>query len=284
MNFRRRQHTMNIWLIVLMVASCNGNVKPNKKTGTTGNTAKEKEAIMPAEPIDKFEWKPITYDSTKQYIYLTFDDGPQNGTVACFELCKKLHVKATFFMVGEHVKSSNLKQIVHNIKEAYPEILLANHSTTHASGHYKYFYHHPEMALEDFYKAQETLSVPFKIIRLPGNSAWVADGKIKASGLVRPVCGKLDSSGYKVAGWDVEWSFNHKTENPVETPQKIASQVDSALARGHVHNQNHVVILSHDRMFRKPNYTDSLEKFITLLQQNPRFVFETIDHYPNIHP
>jgi peptidoglycan/xylan/chitin deacetylase (PgdA/CDA1 family) len=52
------------------------------------------------KPADRFEWQPLAYDSTKKYIYLSFDDGPQHGTVTCYDLCKKEAVKASFFMVG----------------------------------------------------------------------------------------------------------------------------------------------------------------------------------------
>jgi peptidoglycan/xylan/chitin deacetylase (PgdA/CDA1 family) len=234
-------------------------------------------------PKDKFERKPFVYDSTKNYIYLTFDDGPQNGTRVCYDLCKQLGVKATFFMVGQHASSPKTKAIVAEIREAYPNFLLCNHSTTHASGHYKYFYHHPEMAAEDFYAAQKTLNIPYKIIRLPGNSAWVLKDTIKASHLVDSTCILLDSAGYNVIGWDVEWNFNHKTENPIQKPQRMVDVVDSALVKPkRLFTKNHVVILTHDRMFRKPNYTDSLAKFITILKQNPKNVFETIDHYPRL--
>jgi hypothetical protein len=35
-------------------------------------------------------------------------------------------------------------------------------------------------------------------------------------------------------------------------------------------------------MFRLPNYADSLQKFIMILKQNPKYVFETMDHYPGL--
>ncbi len=274
---RRRRISIATFLIWLFIhSSCMDNGQTPKKT--TPIVLQNKIQTT----INQFKWQPIKYDTTKQYIYLTFDDGPQNGTTACLEVLKKLNVKATFFMVSSHANSDNLRKIVRTIKYNYPQILLANHSTTHANNHYKFFYHHPQMAAQDFYLAQKTLAVPYKIIRLPGNSAWVIDTVMKASNLVRPVCYLLDSSGYNVTGWDVEWSFNHKTAYPVQRPYKIAEQVDSALVRNHVHTRNHVVILSHDRMFRLQNYTDSLAKFITILKQNPKYVFETIDHYPGI--
>ena len=279
MSLQRRIFGMNIILLLLSLVGCNNaNMPSSKENGFIKN-----DTISTIQtPLDPFKWKPIRYDSGKEYVYLTFDDGPQNGTQAVYDLIKKLNVKATFFMVGSHANSSHLKSMVHQIKFSYPQVLLANHSTSHANNHYKYFYHHPYMALEDFYLAQKTLVVPYKIIRLPGNSAWVFEDTMKASGLVKPVCRLLDSSGYNVIGWDVEWSFNHKTAYPIQKPQKMADQVDSAFVKNHVHNSHHVVILAHDRMFRKPNFIDSLSKFITILKQNPNVVFETVDHYPHV--
>ncbi len=261
----------------MLLVGCNNTSTPTIVTTTPKDTGNTK-----PKPVNPFKWKPIKYDSGKIYIYLTFDDGPQNGTQAVFDLIKKSKVKATFFMVAGHSSSKHLKSIVHDIKYDYPEVLLANHSTNHANNHYKYFYHHPYMAAEDFYAAQKGLSVPYKIIRLPGNSAWVFEDMTKASKLVRPVCRLLDSSKYNVIGWDVEWGFNHKTANPIQKPQKMADIVDSALAKNHVYNHNHVVILAHDRMFRSPNYLDSLSKFISILKQKPNVVFETVDHYPHV--
>jgi peptidoglycan/xylan/chitin deacetylase (PgdA/CDA1 family) len=273
-NFKLR--TIGILLLANWAMSCQ-----NASFSAVAND--DKKPKKGSAPVDKFARKPIVYDSTKNYIYLTFDDGPQNGTQACFDLCKQLGVKATFFMVGEHASSPKTKAIVAEIREAYPNFLLCNHSTTHASGHYKYFYHHPEMAAEDFYAAQKTLNVPYKIIRLPGNSAWVLKDTIRASHLVDSTCILLNGTGYNVIGWDVEWSFNHKTENPIQKPQRMVDIVDSALAKPRrLFTKNHVVILSHDRMFRNPSYTDSLAKFITILKQNPKNVFETIDHYPGL--
>ena len=227
----------------------------------------------------------VQRDTTKKYIFLTFDDGPQKGTETVYNIIKNQNIKATFFMVGLHSKiKSDGKELANTIKQSYPQTLLANHSYSHAYDKYFYFYHHPQMAMEDFLHSQQLLSIPYKIVRLPGNSAWVRNNEIKASQLVKPVCKLLDSAGYNVIGWDVEWSFNHKTQTPVQTPFQMLKIVDNALARENVHTKNCVVILSHDRMFRNANYADSLNKFIGLLKQHPNYVFETVDHYPNLKP
>ena len=226
---------------------------------------------------------PFIYDSSKKYVYLSFDDGPQKGTMDCYNLCKQENIKATFFMVGLHAaRKSDGKKIVALIRSSYPRILLANHSYTHANDRYHYFYDHPLMAEQDFYKAQDSMQVPFKIARLPGNSAWARKGEIKASGLVRPVTRLLDSAGYYVLGWDIEWNFNHRNARPVQSPQKLATQIDSAFAKNKTHVTNHLVILTHDRMFQRSADADSLAKFIHILKQHPDYVLETLDHYPGL--
>ncbi len=232
---------------------------------------------------NRFAWYPIVYDNTKQYIYLSFDDGPQHGTVDCYKLCRQAGIKASFFMVGLHAaRKSDGRKIVSMIRESYPQFLLANHSYTHANNKYPFFYHHPVMAEMDFFKAQESLHVPFKILRLPGNRAWAENGLIKATDFAKPLTHLLDSAGYNIIGWDLEWGFNHKNARPVQTPEKLAAQVETAFAQHQTHTPNHLVILTHDRMFQRPGDADSLAKFISILKQNPRYVFETVDHYPGL--
>lgn len=256
-----------------------------KKNNTTNQTTNRSIKIASKKVKDTsvpINSTPIQYDTSKQYIYLTFDDGPQNGTVACYQLCKKMGVKATFFMVGNHASSPHLKQIVKDIKNSYPEMLLANHSTTHANGKYRYFYNHDSLAAEDFFLAQKKLEVPFKIIRLPGNASWVRENELRSNELTKPVCKKLDSVGYNVIGWDVEWNFSHKNAKPLQSAEKMVKKVEAAIKENELNVKKHLVILTHDRMFRNPNYTDSLAKFITRLQQNKNYVFETVDHYPGL--
>jgi peptidoglycan/xylan/chitin deacetylase (PgdA/CDA1 family) len=234
-------------------------------------------------PANKFDWQPIQYDSTKKYIYLSFDDGPQHGTVTCYELCKTENIKASFFMVGVHTaRKSDGQKIVSMIRESYPQVLLANHSYTHAYNKYQSFYTHPHAAEQDFLQAQDFLHIPYKIARLPGNRAWVREGDIKTNSLTAPVTHLLDSAGYNVIGWDVEWRFGRKTARPLQSAEKMAAEVDSAFARSQTHERNHVVVLTHDRMFQHPSDADSLAKFIHILKQNPQYVFETVDHYPGL--
>ncbi len=262
--------------------SCNNTPKESAFLGKdpTADSAK-KAYFAKIGAIANAPEQPFVADSNKLYVYLTFDDGPQPGSVNCYNICKAEGIKATFFMVGLHqLKKRDGKQIVGMIRNSYPQFLLANHSYDHANEKYKYFYQHPDMAFETFLRAQDSLQVPKKIIRLPGNSAWVLQNQVKSSHLVSAVTHQLDSAGFSVIGWDLEWNFNHKNARPIQTPEKLAAQVDSAFSKHNEHTRKNIVILSHDRMFQRSADSASLVLFIQILKKNPKYVLETVDHYP----
>lgn len=224
---------------------------------------------------------PIKYDSSKRYIFLTWDDSPQPpGTTVCKNLFKELGVKATFFAVGMHQFDIYRKRIIDSIRNGYPQFLLANHSYTHGfRNNYKSFYTHVDSAAKDFMQAQQELNVPLKIIRLPGNNSWVGKGELKGPKSTMNVCKKLDSLGFNVIGWDIEWQFKGGSI-PVQSADQMLADVSKKFDNYITNEPNAIVILAHDRMFAKPQYLDSLRKFITVLKQDPQNVFETVDHYP----
>jgi len=283
--------------------ACNGNGDNQNKTTNADSIATVQQNVVPATvdtpksetviapPADSSLKTPVStadavmVDTTKKYVFLTFDDGPQGGTMNVYHNLKALGLKATFFMVGLHATYGNMRYAVDTIRDAYPQILLANHSYTHARDKYIEFYHNVPSCFDDFMQAQQSLDVRKKFIRLPGNSAWVLATGMLAHPLVKPVCELLDSAGYSVIGWDVEWSFKRDPSGhgsvPVQTPETMVKMVEYALDNHRTHRRNAVVLLSHDRMFNRPNYSDSLYKFMHLLKtRHPDYVFETVDHYP----
>jgi hypothetical protein len=76
--------------------------------------------------------------------------------------------------------------------------------------------------------------------------------------------------------------ISKKSARPVQTPAKMAAEIDSAFAKGQTHVRQPPRTTNHDRMFQRPGDADSLAKLIHLLKQNPSYVFETVDHYPGL--
>ena len=247
------------------------------------NEPKKEEVKAVVEAPKPLPGSIIKFDSSKRYIYLTWDDSPQPpGTRICKDIFHKEGIKATFFSVGMHAFDFSRKRLVDEIRNSYPEFLLANHSYTHGfKDKYKSFYNMPDSAVQDFLKNEQELKVPVKIIRLPGCNSWVLDGEMKGQPSTKKVYEKLDALGYSVIGWDVEWRFLHGNV-PMQSATEMVKEVNEKFEDQLTVAPNAIVILAHDRMFAKPQYADSLTRFITLLKSDPRNVFETIDHYPLI--
>ncbi len=240
----------------------------SKKTPADSTSVITSVSVTPQQPKD----------SNLKYIYLTFDDGPQNGTLNCYDVCKKTGVKATFFLVGEHAENRWGKGILETMRKDMRHFLFANHSYSHAHNRYESFYKHYQTAFEDFTRTQDSLQFQVAIARFPGNPAWVMDNKFRSSKLTNKLAKMMDSVGYNVMGWDVEWRFNKKAE-PIQTAEQMANEVEWAFKRKNSFVKNHVVLLTHDRMFIQPQFRDSLTKVITILQAK-KYVFETADQYP----
>jgi len=237
-----------------------------------------------ASPIVIVQQKePELADSLVKHIYLSFDDGPLPGTSNCVDICTNQNVSATFFEVAFHEsRSSYGKHLYQKILKNDRLFDIANHSFSHAFfGDYLDYYHHPDSALADFNKAKQILQPKNNMVRLPGNNAWNTATEKRASGLVRPLVHKLDSVGYNVIGWDMEWHFN-KSGRPVNSPEYIASLADSLFFYNKTKTKNHLVILMHDVMFRAPADSVKLNSLITLLKQRPDFRFRKLSSYPNL--
>jgi peptidoglycan-N-acetylglucosamine deacetylase len=238
-----------------------------------------KDSTQIALPVSSF-----SADSTKRFIYLTWDDSPQPpGTTNCKRIFKETGIKATFFAVGFNQVGNKKIRLIDSIRKAYPQFLLANHSFSHGMNNkYRLFYSpaQHDSALNDFQHNERELNIPVKIIRMPGNNTWANKGQITGQLSTNRLVHSLDSLGYQIIGWDLEWNQDAKTKQPKEFATEMAQKVLRKLNEDETHAPQAIVILSHDRIFEKPAQLDSLRKFIQLLQQDKRNVFETIDHYP----
>jgi peptidoglycan/xylan/chitin deacetylase (PgdA/CDA1 family) len=232
-------------------------------------------AIVPSQNL------PIS-DSLVKYVYLTFDDGPLPGTGNCIDICTNQKVQASFFEIAMHQsRSAYGKNLYNRILQNESLFELSNHSYTHANGKYLEFYHHPDMALADFISAKNSLHPKNNLVRLPGNNAWSTTASKRASGLVKPLVHKLDSAGFNVVGWDLEWHFD-KRGKPIQTAEKMASMVDTLFKYNQTMVKNHLVILMHDHMFRASADSAKLASMITMLKSNPHFQFRKLTQFPGL--
>jgi len=276
MNLLKTIAGTGICVLALAATGCKNNSSDSKQGADSAKT-------VAAKPVPG---SAIKLDSSKRYIYLTWDDSPQPpGTVNCKNVFQAEGIKATFFSVGFNQVGPFKKRLIDSIRNGYPQFLLANHSFSHGfNDKYSKFYN-PAMtdsALNDFLKNEKLLGVPVKIIRLPGNNTWASNGNIQGQKSNSELVKRLDSLGYKIVGWDLEWSQQGKKKEPKESAEEMVKRVNQKFEDGSTNQQNAIVILSHDRLFEKKQFADSLSRFISILKADKRNVFETIDHYPSI--
>lgn len=224
-----------------------------------------------------------TPNNNKQIIYLTFDDGPNRGTENLLKILHKRNVVATTFVVGKHINGSakQKKDFADLQKDSLIEI--ANHSFSHADNHYSVFYKNPEKVVADFDTAQVILGLNNKIARTPGRNIWRLNNidvtDISASKLA---ANQLQTAGYKLVGWDLEWRPNAKMSLK-GSHKEMMKKVDSIFLNDLEKTSRHLVLLTHDQYLVDDESLTELDDFIDVLQKSKRFEFRKISEYPKIN-
>ena len=131
-------------------------------------------------------------------IYLTFDDGPNNGTTnVILDVLKEEGVKATFFVTCNG--PDNL------IKRMYDEgHTVALHTATH---NYSYVYSSVDNYFEDLNRVSNRVKnitgVESKIIRFPGGSSNTISRNY-SQGIMTTLTGMVLEKGYRYFDWNVD--------------------------------------------------------------------------------
>ena len=256
-------------VLLITFGACQ-NEAPKEKTVEAPPAAPAKPTKLPAEKLD----------SNAKVIYLTFDDGPLPGSEVVQRLTTEKQFKASVFIVGKHSKNNrNSPRIIADFKKN-PYVDVCNHSYTHANNDYDKFYKKPDSAAADIFKCQSEIGFDFKIVRLPGRQLWALperDLNMKVSSAA-PTAVILKKDSFKIIGWDLEWS--NKNNKPKETPEDMVTKIDALFKNDMTFTRNHLVLLSHDVMFSKPEGETALIKLVELLKAKG-YILENIRHYPD---
>lgn len=221
--------------------------------------------------------------SDKRVIYLTFDDGPNQGTQNLLKILRKRNVCATAFIVGKHAYGSKKQKDDLEQLRKDPLIELANHSFTHAHNKYTDFYKNADAVVHDFDMAKDSLKLHDQIARTPGRNIWrlnnitVTDIKSSAQ-----AANSLKKAGYKVVGWDLEWKPT-KAMNLKGNHEAMLKKVDSIFFNDLEKTSRHLVFLTHDQYLTDADSINELDLFIEKLQKSNKFVFRKISQYPKIN-
>ena len=220
-------------------------------------------------------------DSTKKYIYLTFDDGPYKGSKQINQITKDENIKATVFIVGLNAYTKNLKQLINDYNHN-DLIEVSNHTYSHANRNkFKGYYSNPEQVLADVIKNDTFFNLTSKFVRLPGRNTWRV-GETKKNDYdtgSKNTSDLLANNNYYILGWDYEWNKISKN-HPLDHPEKIYNGIMYRLNNNLTLTKNHLVLLMHDDMFDKDSNAEKLRALIKMLQNDPDIIFETASNYP----
>jgi len=216
-----------------------------------------------------------------KFLYLSFDDGPLNGSQNINKIAQKYQAPMNVMVVGQHVfMNANQKRYFKNYMQN-PFIEVCNHSYSHAHNHYYTFYNNPQVVLSDFDKSSHLLGLNNKIIRLPGRNVWSINGKNHNHyHETKQAVKLLTQKGYKVIGWDIEWKYNRKTKKPINSYQEFFTKLQNYIDSSHQKpfTNNNIVVLLHDPMFRTD--ASELENLIKLIQKNGDYILVPLSQYP----
>ena len=175
-------------------------------------------------------------DASKKKIYLTFDDGPVKGvTEWVLDILKEKKISATFFCVGENVKSN---------PEIFQRVLSEDHAVgNHTYNHLNGWNTHTARYIANAAKCAQLVSS--KLFRPPY-------GKLKKSQLENLIAPKNKSFGkYAIILWDVLSGDYDKNTSPEMCLQNVKD-----------YTRNGSIIVFHDSYKAEEKVKYALPKFI----------------------
>jgi len=191
-------------------------------------------------------------------VYLTFDDGPLNGTSNILDVLQAEQVPATLFMVGMHAEANAANRALVRRAKSMPLVTIGNHSYSHAYNHYRHFYGDTEGVVADMLGANAVLGLkPVVDARLPGRNVFRLPSYSKNdNSLGQAQAGREDpdyefvtASGFWLYGWDHEW-VHEDSGKPVQSVDHLVSEIDHLFGYGHFAKPRKLILLMHDEMFQ----------------------------------
>lgn len=227
-------------------------------------------AILLAAALIAVSWPAWSADRT---VYLTFDDGPLNGTRNVLDVIEAENVPATLFMVGLHVGSSPELNAQFHRARAMPQVTIGNHSYSHAYNRYRKFYADTDAVVADMVRANAVLELTMPAAaRLPGRNVFrlpnVSSNDLSIDrteiGIEEPDYEFVAATGFWIYGWDHEW-VHDGTGKSVQSVNTMLNEIDH-LFSGKVRfiRPNKMIVLMHDEMFQ--DKFDGTAKLTALVQ------------------
>ncbi len=223
-------------------------------------------------------------------IYLTFDDGPLNGTQNVIDVLQEEGIPATMFMIGKHINTSPSHKRVFKIAVSDPLILVANHTYSHANRRYRRFYSNPYNVVSDLNRMNVVLQnsgqfIDGKYCRLAGRNVFRVgalrcdDPAIPKSRHEEQSYDALANEGFHIYGWDYQWDYRPRDGKLYKSPQEMLRRINHIYNRGKTKKRGKFILLMHDFTFKdRFNGKEKLRELISLLREDG-WNFDSIENY-----
>ena len=240
--------------------NCDGDVSKEIKVSGSVDTSKNGESTITYTVKDKAgneSKKTRKVHVTSGVIYLTFDDGPQDGTTnVILDILKEEGVKATFFVTNKGPDSL--------IKREYDEgHTVALHTASHD---YALIYSSDEAYFNDLYSVQDRVKritgYESKIMRFPGGASNTVSRKY-SPGIMSRLTKEVVNRGFKYYDWNISSGDAGSTTQA----SGVYSNVVNSLNRNRPN-----MVLMHDI---KPYTRDAIRDIIRYGKENG-YTFERI--------
>ncbi len=215
-------------------------------------------------------------------LYLTFDDGPGKGTANVLRVLSEEGVEATMFFIGRNIEHH---RSLYNQALSMPNLLIANHTYSHANGKYEQFYNSTVTVVNDIDRAQRIIGGA-KYLRLAGRNVWRLPDVYrndyalsKTRRLIEsPKYTALSNRGYQIYGWDIEWHFDHVSGNASYGADQMANRIETLYQTQRLVKTGKMVLLAHDPMFKGAAGAGKLRELVQILKASG-WQFETLSSY-----
>lgn len=207
-------------------------------------------------------------------IYLTFDDGPSEGSQTVNALALKDSLSINVFLIGRNACLTKKSRDMVMDYESNPFVEVGNHSFTHANKKYEAFFKNPADVLADFNRSKDSLHLTNGLIRLPGRNFFrVGPLTRNDHNNGRESADTLAANGYRVYGWDLEWRRRAGRGIATHTGPGMLELVNGMLEKQHTFLPGCLVLLLHDQDCRDPRFIDAVTEFIRLAREDGRYRF-----------
>lgn len=264
-------------VFLLLLISC------KEKTPAGPKTISASDSLAQLRQVKKTADSLASLNRKKKKIYLTFDDGPNKGTRNVLRVINEEQAPASFFIVGQHTLDTRQQKETLEMLKADTLIELCNHSFSHARNRYTSFYADPAGVISDFSKSEELLGFKNNIARMPGRNAWRIDS-IDHTDIYesKAAIDSLQQAGYAIMGWDIEWTFDHKTLAPDADTALLLRRIYNMLEAGKTKTPGHLILLAHDQAFQQEEYVAGLRHIVSQLKNNPEYELLVASKYPGV--